>query len=225
MPYRHLAHSLALISRHWLRGLAGLTLIALLSACGFHLRGATPLPFDTLYTNIAENSAFGAQLRRAIVAASPNTRFVEDPQQAQARLTQLANNQGLREVSLDPRGQVEEYELNLEFVFQLTDAKGHLILPPTTLQSTREIPYDPSILQAKQGEISSLFVEMQQNLIDRIVRRLASPEVAKAYADPESLPMTEPGRTPPAGNLSPNRYGSPVPTPLSIPGAAPGTGL
>src|SRR5690554_1317459 len=100
----------------------------LLAACGFRLKGATPLPFTTLYTNIAENSAFGAAMRRAITASSPRTRIVADPTQAEVRLVQLANNQRLRELSIDAEGRVEDYELNLEFIFQLVDASGHLLI-------------------------------------------------------------------------------------------------
>ncbi|MCI2807177.1 LPS-assembly lipoprotein LptE [Eoetvoesiella caeni] len=224
MHSQHTAYrTAATLSRHWVRGLACLTLFAVLGACGFHLKGVTPLPFDTLYTNIPENSAFGAQIRRAIRAASPNTRFVSEPGEARARLTQLANNQSMREVSINPQGQVEEYELNLTFVFQLTDDKGHLVLPPTTLETIREIPYDSGALQAKQGEIGTLYIEMQQSLVDRIVRRLTAPEVSKAFNNPEDLPIAEP--TAPAARTPPNTYQSPIPTPLSIPGAAPGTGM
>ncbi len=214
--------NVASLLRPWVRGFAGLMLLAVLGACGFHLKGVSPLPFDTLYTNIPENSAFGAQIRRAIIAASPNTRFVSKVSEAQARLTQLSNTQYLREVSLNAQGQVEEYELNLRFTFQLTDDKGHLILPPTALEAVREIPYDSTALQAKQGEIGNLYIEMQQSLVDRVVRRLTSPEVTKAFQNPQNLPQTEPGNPGPAQQ---NEYRSPIPTPLSIPGAAPGTGI
>jgi LPS-assembly lipoprotein len=166
-------------------------LCALLAACGFRLKGVAPLPFTTIYTNIAENSAFGAGLRRAIVASSPSTRFVSEPADAQARLTQIANTQSLRELSIDAQGQVEEYELNLEFVFQLTDAQGHVVLAPTTLRATREVPYDPNVVQAKQGEIATVFADMQQSLIDRVVRRLSSPDVAEAFAEAMALPPAE----------------------------------
>lgn len=184
------AHRLSsFLPRQGLRGLACILLLAALAACGFRLKGVSPLPFDTLYTNIAENSAFGASLRRAVIASSPNTRFVSEPADGQARLTQLAMRQSRREIAISAEGQVEEYELNLVFVFQLTDAQGHVVLPPTTLRATREVPYDPNALQAKQGEISSLFQEMQRSLIDRVVRRLTSPEVTEAFANSADLPQ------------------------------------
>lgn len=203
-----------------LRVLACVALCALLTACGFRLKGASPLPFTTIYTNIAENSAFGAGLRRAIVASSPGTRFVAAPADAQARLTQIANTQSLRELSIDAQGQVEEYELNLEFVFQLTDAQGHVVLAPTTLRSTREVPYDPNVVQAKQGEIAAVFNDMQQSLIDRVVRRLSSPDVADAFAEAKTLPQKENDGAAPAPAPA---HEAPVPSiiPRGVPGVRP----
>lgn len=178
--------------------LAVLAASVLLAACGFRLKGATPLPFTTLYTNIAENSAFGAAMRRAIIASSPRTRIVGDPTQAEVRLLQLANNQRLRELSIDAEGRVEEYELNLEFVFQLVDAAGHLIIPPTTLRATRELPYDDTIVQAKQSEITDVFQQMQQSMVDRVVRLLSAPDVFSAFENAQQLPVDESAPTDPS---------------------------
>ncbi|NYT65124.1 hypothetical protein H0A58_03980 [Alcaligenaceae bacterium] len=183
--------STARSSWQWLRYLACVMLCLLVAACGFRLKGPTPLPFDTIYTNIAENSAFGAGMRRAIVASSPNTRFVAEPADAQAKLIQLSNDQSLRELSIDAQGQVEEYELNLVFVFQLTDAKGHIILEPTTLRATREVPYNANVVQAKQSEISTVFKEMQQSMINRVVRHLSAPDVTAAFLKPDDLPIDD----------------------------------
>lgn len=173
------------------RGLVCIALCLFLAACGFRLKGVSPLPFDTLYTNINENSEFGSNLLRAIAASSPGIRFVNTPADAEARLTQLQNTKSLRELSINAEGQVEEYELNLEFVFQLTDNQGHMVLPPTALRSTRELPYDPTVVQAKEGEITMVFREMQQSLVSQIVRRLSSPEVTEAFENSASLPVDE----------------------------------
>lgn len=203
--------------RPWLLAAAGLAFCLLLAACGFRLKGVAPLPFTTLYTNIAENSAFGAGMRRAIVASSPHTRFVSDPKQAQAKLVQLANIQNLRELSIDAQGQVEEYELNLEFVFQLTDAQGHVVLPSTSLRATREVPYDPNVIQAKQGEISMVFKEMEQSMINRVVRHLSAPDVTAAFEKASALPVTE---TP--FDISPLPPATPSVIPWGTPAAVPG---
>jgi len=164
-----------------LKSLLALSLLALLTACGFALKGASELPFETLYTNIDENSAFGANLRRALRAASPNLRLVERREDAQVILTQLGMLESRREIALSPDGRVEEYELTLVYSFGLTNNQGQILLAPTTLETHREIPYDPDALQAKQGEISDLFVEMRHSLNDRIIRRLTAPGVQQRY--------------------------------------------
>lgn len=200
-----LSRQLPARSSRWLFGLLAACLSLALTACGFHLKGVSALPFDTLYTNISADTEFGAQLRRAIRATSPSTRLVDTPEGADARLTQLANNQSLRDISIDARGRVEEYELNLDFTFQLTDAKGNFLLQPVTLHATREMPYDPDAVQAKEGEIASIFRNMQQALIDRIIRRLTAPEVTQAYhdaaaqpRDPAEATLSVEGAAPPA---------------------------
>ena len=189
-------HNVRPLSQAWRYGatrrLALLVVLAgciLLVACGFRMKGATPLPFDTLYTNIEANSAFGAALRRAIVASSPNTRFVTDAKQAEARLIQLANDERLRQLSIDADGRVEEYELNLEFSFQLVDSHGHIILPPTFLRATREIPYDDTMVQAKQSEITAVFQQMQQSMVDRVVRHLTAPDIIAAFQNADQQPQ------------------------------------
>lgn len=120
------------------------------------------------------------------MASSPGLKFVNDPADADVRLTQLSNTQTRREMSLDAEGNVEEYELILNFTFQLTDVDGRIILAPTNLISVREMPYDPDESQAKAGEIAMTFEEMSQSLITRIIRILDSPEITKAYQNRQS---------------------------------------
>lgn len=164
-------------------GLAGLIILlsVFLTACGFHLKGVAPLPFNSIYTNITDNSAFGANLRRALLASSPQTRFVDRQQDAEVILQQLSHTRNQREISINAKGQVEEYELQLSLVFELLDSKGREILPPTTLNVIREVPYDAEAVQAKDSEIETIFRDMEQSLINRIVRRLSSPDVVGAY--------------------------------------------
>ncbi len=160
-----------------------LALCIAISACGFRLRGATHLPFKTIYTNISDNTSFGASLRRSIVASSPGLVFMPTPDNADVRLTQLALSERRRELTLDAQGHVEEYELNLLFRFQLTDKNGALLLKPTTLTATRDMPYDPDDSQAKNDEMRMIFADMRQSMVDRIVRLIGSDDVIDAYSN------------------------------------------
>lgn len=159
-----------------------LSVTLLLSACGFQLQGAAPLPFDTLYVSVPENSQFGADLRRAIRASSPDTTIINDPLDPyQAQLQQISSTRSSREVSLNAQGRVEEYELTLVYVFRIVDANGDVIMPTTTLRATRNLPYDDRVVQAKEGEQATLFAQMQKSLIARIMRRISAPDVKRRY--------------------------------------------
>ena len=108
----------------------------LLSACGFALRGVTPMPFDTLYVGIPDTTQFGADVRRSLRAASPNTKLVNSPKEAQAILQQVNDARSLREVSLNAQGRVESYELGINFTFRLIDAKGNALIRTPRCRST-----------------------------------------------------------------------------------------
>jgi LPS-assembly lipoprotein len=213
------------------RVLVCMALCVMLAACGFRLKGPSPLPFSTIYTNIDENSSFGAFLRRSILASSPGIQFVNDPLRAQVQLRQLSSTQNLRDISLDAQGRVEEYELTLEFTFQLTDAQNRVVLPPTTLRSVRELPYDDTIVQAKQGEIDVTFQNMRESLVERILYMMSSREVIERYEQLEANPddvetapsnggpgATAPGASPGQPPASAPLWGAPTPGMLQQPG-------
>lgn len=172
----------------YLTKLLGVALLLLaVSACGFKLQGSTPLPFDTLLMKVPENSAFGADLRRAIRAASPNIVLIEEPDQPyDAALQQISSTRTAREVSLNAQGRVEEYELTLTYTFNVVSADGEIILPNSTLRARRNLPFDDRVVQAKEGEEATLFNQMQTSLVARIVRRISAPDVSQAWAELQS---------------------------------------
>jgi LPS-assembly lipoprotein len=199
--------SLAQVGRWIIVGMTGLLLVG----CGFKMQGSTPLPFDSLHITIPQNSQFGADVRRAIRAASPNTRLIElndiqvrprDMKEdedvedkgvqnsikekqvrklAQARLEQLGEERQTRIVALNAQGKVEEFELTLKFTFRLVNAKDQVILPATTLTASRSMPFDERVVQAKEGEAATLFRDMQKSLVTRIIRRITAPDITQRW--------------------------------------------
>jgi LPS-assembly lipoprotein len=191
-----------------LRG-ASLALLVLLTACGFQMRGVTPLPFDTLYVGIPETTRFGAEVRRAIRAASPDTKLVDTIKGAEAQLQQVASNRTMREVSLNAQGRVEEYELGIQFTFRVIDSTGRALLPDTTLETYREMPYDDQVVQAKEGQAESLYRSMQTSLVSRLVRRMTAADVRIAT---EKARNEKPGdETGPIYDINPPKQARPQP--------------
>lgn len=183
--------SLSLRLSWLLRSACCLALVSFLTACGFALRGVTPMPFDTLYVGLPTNTQFGADVRRALRAASPNTQLVDTPKKAQAILQQVREERTLREVSLNAQGRVEEYELGINFTFRLIDAQGRALIPDTTLSIFREMPYDDQIVQAKEGQIETLYRSMQRDLVSRLLRRLTAPDVKRAMEEAKTAPTPD----------------------------------
>ncbi|HLU02306.1 MAG TPA: LPS assembly lipoprotein LptE [Advenella sp.] len=171
--------------------LAAFLLSLVLAGCGFKLRGEKPLPFTTMYTNIESNSRFGAYLRRSLKASSPSLQFVDNASAAQVTLSQLERVQSQREVSLNSQGQVEEYELTLRLTFQLVSNSGQLLIPPSTLTSTRTLPYDEANSQAKAQEMITLYQDMEAQMVGQLVRRISSDDVIQGYQQGAGTPGEE----------------------------------
>lgn len=147
---------------------------ALLAAgCGFKLRGTMELPFDTLYTNFPANSLTGAEFRRSVRALA-GVRLVEKPEEAQARLLVLSELREREIVAFSSTGRPREYQLRLRLTYRLLDAKADEWLPPAELLLRRDITTTDSQLAAKQQEEVLLYRDMQTDLVQQLLRRLAS---------------------------------------------------
>jgi LPS-assembly lipoprotein len=143
------------------------------AGCGFELRKSAALPFRTLYTNFSQTSAIGAEFRRLIRVAE-NTTLVDDPKKAEARLEVLAEQREREIVAFSSTGRAREYQLRQSFVFQVVDTQSRVLLPPTTLLLSRDITSTDIEVVAKQQEEELLYREMQSDLVQQLLRRLAA---------------------------------------------------
>jgi LPS-assembly lipoprotein len=53
-------------------------------------------------------------------------------------------------------------------------------VPPSVVQLQRDVTYDDSAILAKEAEEQLLFRDMQSDMVQQVMRRLASAEVPKA---------------------------------------------
>jgi LPS-assembly lipoprotein len=155
--------------------LLGFMIAVMLSACGFHLRSAadTNLPFKTIYLGFPESSPLGTELRRNIRGGS-NTEVLPTAKEAQASIVVLSETRDKSVLSLNNLGRVREYSLSYTLRFRVTDNKGQELLAPTEITLKRDINYDESQVLAKEGEEAMLYRDMQKDLVQQILRRLAA---------------------------------------------------
>jgi LPS-assembly lipoprotein len=156
-----------------------LALSLALAGCGFHLRAPQPLPFESIYVALPTYSELGAALKRNIRAGG-NTRIVDTPEEAQAVLAVVSEVRERSILSLNASGRVRELQLRYRFAFRVHDNKGTDFIPPTTILLTRDLTYDDSIVLAKTQEEEQLYRDMQNDLVQQLLRRLAAAKLKPA---------------------------------------------
>jgi len=149
----------------------------LLAGCGFKLRGTADVPFGTLYVPNA-NAGIALSLKRYIQAGT-NARVVDDPKQADAILVLSAESREKQILSLTGTGAVREFQLRYRVGFRVHDGKGADYVPQSAIQLTRDITYSDTDVLAKETEEQLLFRDMQTDMVQQIMRRLAAAQKPK----------------------------------------------
>ena len=148
----------------------------LLSACGFQLRGsngAYNLPFKSIYLGFPETSPLGVELKRNLRAID-GVAVVADAAKADAVLQVVAEQRNKIILSLNSQGRVREYSLTYLFSFQVHDKKGNILLAPTEINLKRSITFNETQVLAKESEEVLLYRDMQTDVVQQILRRLAA---------------------------------------------------
>jgi len=163
--------------RRWLTLLLSLAL----AGCGFHLRGAVSVPFDTLYIPNAK-SGIALELKRNIEAGT-GAKVVDDPKAADAVLELTGENREKIILSLTGAGRVREFRLRYTVNYRVHDGKGANYVPTTLVQLTRDVTYNDADILAKESEEQLLFRDMQSDMVQQVMRRLAAVERPKPKAE------------------------------------------
>jgi LPS-assembly lipoprotein len=153
-------------------------LCLLVGACGFHLRGTAEVPFDVLYVPSA-GSGLALDLKRYILAGT-KAKVVDSPKEADAILAFSGEQKEKVILSLTGTGSVREYQLRYRVGFRVHDGKGGEYVPQSTIVLTRDITYSDTDVLAKEAEEQLLFRDMQNDMVQQIVRRLAAAHKPKA---------------------------------------------
>jgi len=145
----------------------------LLAGCGFELRKAPVFAFKTLY--MSGNTALINSLRRQLRASGTVELLPEDQRdKAEAILDILGENRDRVVISTNSAGQVRELQLRLTLRFRLRTPAGKELLGSTEISQQRDITYNETAALAKEGEAELLFRDMQNDISQQMLRRLAA---------------------------------------------------
>ena len=147
-----------------------------LSACGFALRKAPDFAFKTLFSPLSEGSVLGVELKRSLEASGKVVVLTDARQlnEADVVLDVLAEQREKTVVGLNAAGQVREFQLRIRFKFKLRTPKGKELIAETEILQQRDISFNESAVLAKEAEEGLLYRDMQSDIVQQIMRRLAS---------------------------------------------------
>ena len=149
-----------------------LTAALLLSGCGFQLRGAATLPFETVYVEAPLTSQFANQLKRMVTTGS-ETRVVDRPADAQVLLHILNETREKQVLSLSGGGRVREFLLRYRIFYRVTDNKSaNEYIGASEIVLQRDFSFNDNEALAKEAEEALLYRDMQNDAANQLVRRL-----------------------------------------------------
>ena len=162
--------------RQSLHALALGPLLAGLSACGFQLRSSGNYPFRTLYANFPATSPLGVELRRNLLGTG-RIEVLTDAQQmlkADAILDILSEERQQVVVGMNASGQVRELQLRLRVKFRLRTPQGRELIESVELAQQRDLSFTESAALSKEIEQGMMYRDMQTDIVQQIMRRLAA---------------------------------------------------
>ncbi len=113
----------------------------------------------------------GLELRRSLTRNGFTV--VDRYQEGAAVLSIVESNFERRVLSVSASGKVNEYELERHIVIQLVDANSTMLIDAERFDSRRELQFDPDEVIGIDEEQRVLEAQMNQQLVQSILRRLS----------------------------------------------------
>lgn len=152
---------------------AGLLTLAM-AGCGFRLRGRQSYPFQTLAILPRSGGALVTELRRSLGAGvrvlAPDAPLA----QAQVVLELLQDQREKTVVGVSSSGQVREFQLRIRVRFRVRSGAGQELVPDSEIVQQRDISFNEAAVLAKEAEEALLYRDMQTDIVQQLLRRLAT---------------------------------------------------
>ena len=152
---------------------SALALAPLLAACGFRLRGSARFAYGSLH--LAATTPLAEELRIALRGNGLQVFGSQDPpERAQVVLLITGEQRARVVVSRTSNGQVRELQLRLSVRVSARSARGVDLITDLLMEQQRDVSYNETAALAKEAEEEFLFRDMQSDLAQQLVRRLAT---------------------------------------------------
>jgi LPS-assembly lipoprotein len=152
---------------------------AMMSSCGFQLRGAASYPFTSVYVQTPASNALGGagapvvpDVIKSLTSNGVQLKGKIDEADFAVRFLQVTFDK--RVLSLSGGGRAREFELEYRVRYEFVDAKQRLWGEPGEITIRRDFSFAESQALAKEAEERQLIRDMQLDAAAQILRRLQS---------------------------------------------------
>lgn len=157
-----------------------------IAGCGFHLRGSVQLPTALSVMTVMDArpaTEIASQLRRSLERQGVTLR--ED-----ASMVLLFQGESFtkRVLSVDTQGRAQEYGLSYQVSFSLRDTQGELWLSVQNVGANRDMRVDPAAVLAAGSEEARLKMDMINDAVNNILRRLQNARPPAGLSSSDQAP-------------------------------------
>jgi LPS-assembly lipoprotein len=147
---------------------------ALLTGCGFKLRSSQNFAFETVAVTPEQGAGVAAELTRYLGDAVRPVAPRDGGAPPQAIVDILQESREKTVVGVNASGQVREFQLRIKVRFRMRTPKGVELIAPTDIVQQRDISFSESAVLAKEAEEALLYRDMQSDIVQQLLRRLAA---------------------------------------------------
>jgi LPS-assembly lipoprotein len=144
------------------------------AGCGFKLRSSQNFAFQTVGITPETGGAVASELIRYL---GDMVRPVAPVKGGEAPQVIVDILQELREktvVGTNASGQVREFQLRIKIRFRMRTTQGKELINDTEISQQRDISFNESAVLAKETEEGLLYRDMQADIVQQLLRRMAA---------------------------------------------------
>lgn len=160
------------IARACLRLVPALFVIGLLAGCGFHLRRGAEIPPVMSPLAVKANDPYSRLAQAVQLAVDEAGAGVKAGATPAATLTITDERWGSLPQSFDQSGRALEYTLRYAVTFRINAADGRVLLPPVTIEQSRDYIASPQLAIGTDSEQQILEKEMRRDMAQALLRRV-----------------------------------------------------
>ena len=164
-------------------------MLSLISACGWHLRGATDLPDNLSSLYVTAEDAHGAlitEIKRMLEAS--NVTLAESSGDAPYSLVILEERTERRTAGVGSDALTSAYQVTLSVDYEIRSSQNQLLSPMTTASTSRTYDYNAANASSSEQEEALLLREMRRDISLQMLRRVQLVTTADAAPAAENAP-------------------------------------